>query len=267
MHALKIVLYLQHMIDLDKIKQNIHSGHRERLRENIAKAGIYNSDEIHFLEYLLTFVITRADTNPIAHNLLDRFGSLDEIFDADIEALLAVDGVGIKTARFLQYMSAVAYNYNKSKAMKRQKLDTPKKVIQFIKGVLPPSDNEQLILLVLNKNFTLKSYKVFKGVSHAFISLDVNDITDYLIKYKAHFCIIAHTHPKHNASPSDEDIRMTNTFVSLFNALSIVLVENYILGEDGYYSLKTQTDYYYDDQIGNHYFVNSKNYNDKPSNN
>ena len=95
----------------DKNISNIHNGHRQRLRSNIDKHGLYNMDDVHFLEYLLTFVISRADTNPIAHELLETFGSIDEVFNADIEALLDVKGVGIKTARFLQYMS---YSFSSS---------------------------------------------------------------------------------------------------------------------------------------------------------
>lgn len=242
-----------------KQKKNIHAGHRERLRENALKTGLYNLDDIHFLELLLTYTITRADTNPIAHALLSAFGSVEEIFNASIEALLTVDGVGMKTARFLQYMSVVAHMYNKSCAMEKPKLDTVGKLVNFIRKVLPPSNNEQMILVILNKNLTLKSYKVFNGVSHSFISLDVNEITDFLVKYKAHFCAIAHTHPKHNPMPSMEDLDMFTSFNTILSALSINLMENVILGEKSFFSLKSRLEYDYDDDDDDH-LVNSKNY-------
>ena len=244
----------------DKNISNIHNGHRQRLRSNIDKHGLYNMDDVHFLEYLLTFVISRADTNPIAHELLETFGSIDEVFNADIEALLDVKGVGIKTARFLQYMSVVAFMYNKSRTLKKPKLDTLKNMVNFIKNVLPPSENEQLILIVLNKNLTLKNYKIYKGVSHSFISLDVNEITDFLIKHKAKFLIIAHTHPKHNPQPSLEDLQVFKNFQVILNALSISTIDNLILGEDSFYSNKRQTIYSYDNNDANTNVINSNNY-------
>ena len=198
----------------DKLK-NIHSGHRERLRNKLSSHGIYELDDITFLEYLLTFVITRADTNPIAHSLLNEFGSIEEIFNANLEGLLSIKGIGVKTARFIQYMS-------------------------------------------LNKNLTVKNYKVFKGISHSYITLDVNEVTEYLIKHKASFCAIAHTHPKHKSNPSSEDLIMFKNLNLLLDALSIVLIENMLIGEDGIYSLKNKV-FYGKDLDKN--FINSKNYN------
>lgn len=244
----------------DTKQKNIHAGHRERLRENMLKTGLYNLDDVHFLEILLTYTITRADTNPIAHALLDTFGSIDEIFNAGIEALLTIKGVGVKTAKFLQYMSVSAYMYNKACVMKKPKLDTLGRLVNFIRKILPPSDNEQMILVILNKNMTLKSYKIFNGVSHSFISLDVNEVTDFLVKYKAHFCAIAHTHPKHNAMPSMEDLEMFKSFNTILNALSINLMENVILGENEFFSLKSRQEYRYEDDDGDTNLVNSKNY-------
>ena len=245
------------MVTKDNI--NIHAGHRERLRENINKNGIYEVDDIHFLEYILTFTITRADTNPIAHSLLNQFGSIDEIFTAEIEALLTIKGIGIKTARFLKYMSVVAYKFNKSKALKKPKLDTLRKLVDFLKNIIPPSDNEQLIFVILNKNLSVKTYKIFKGTSHSFISLDASDVTEFLVKYKANFCAIAHTHPNHNAKPSFEDLNVFKNIHSILDAFSINMIENLILGEDNFYSLKE--DIYYDyESDDDKNFINSKSY-------
>ena len=176
------------MKTVDNIKvnsdyKNIHSGHRDRLRQVISKNGIYNLDDLHFMEYLLTFVITRADTNPIAHALLEKFGGIDEIFDASIESLLTIDGIGVKTARFIQYMSVSAYMYNKSKALKKPKLNTLKNIVNFLHNIFPPSDNEQFIILVLNKDYSLKTYKRLKTITSA---LSIN-IVDNLVLGESEF--------------------------------------------------------------------------------
>lgn len=229
--------------------KNMHIGHRERLRDNISKNGIYSLDDLHFMEYLLTFVITRNDTNPIAHRLLEKFGGIDEVFDAPLESLMSVEGVGIKTARFIQYMSACAYMYNKSKAMKKPKLDTLKNIVSFLRSIFPPSDNEQLCILVLNKDLSLKTYKIFKGVSHSFISVDINDLTDVLVKDKAKFIVIAHTHPKHNPKPSLEDLNMFDRLKTITIALSINIIDNLILGENSFFSFKAKDFYEYTSKL------------------
>lgn len=244
------------MKTVDNIKvnsdyKNIHSGHRERLRQVISKNGIYNLNDLHFMEYLLTFVITRADTNPIAHALLEKFGGIDEIFDASIESLLTIDGIGVKTARFIQYMSVSAYMYNKSKALKKPKLNTLKNIVNFLHNIFPPSDNEQFIILVLNKDYSLKTYKLFKGISHSFISIDVNDFTDILVQNKAKFIIMAHTHPKHTAEPSIEDVKIYERLKTITSALSINIVDNLVLGESEFYSAKANEIFPYNSDTDN----------------
>jgi len=237
----------------------MHSGHRERLRKNIDKLGIFNLDELHILEYLLTFVIPRADTNPIAHSLLKEFGSIDEIFNANLSALMNVNGVGEQTARFLRFMAATAYMYNKAIFGKKPYVGTLKNLLFYLKTIIPPSDNEQFVVLILNKNYTVKQYKIFKGVSHALISLNINDVTDYLLQHKTNFCIFAHTHPHHSSAPSVGDIETFEALGKIINALSIVLVENVIIGEEDYYSLK-QNKIYLNSDLDESYFCNSKKY-------
>ena len=71
----------------------IHDGHRQRLKERFLKEGLDNFDELYVLELLLFYCVPRKDTNPIAHNLLERFGSLTGVFSASLEELESVPNV------------------------------------------------------------------------------------------------------------------------------------------------------------------------------
>ena len=217
-------------------KGNVHAGHRIRMRENIERTGKYNLSNLHFLEYLLTFVIARADTNPIAHALLEEFKTIDQIFDASLEALMSIKGVGEKTARFLQTMSVVAFMYSRDKAIKNPKVDTGERLVRAIKAILPPSKNEQFIVLILTKDLRIKNYKIFEGVSHSLVSFDAKDLGEYLIKHKTSFCVFAHTHPDNSPTLSETDVVTFNKIFSLLDAMSITLVDNIVIGSNSYYS-------------------------------
>lgn len=68
-----------------------HTGHRDRLRkEFMARPESFPDHKV--LELLLFYVLPRQDTNPLAHDLLDRFGSLQGVLDAPPEALSQVKG-------------------------------------------------------------------------------------------------------------------------------------------------------------------------------
>ena len=66
-----------------KAPKNTHEKHRERVRENFMKYGLETFQPHNVLEFLLFYSIPVKDTNKIAHNLINRFGSLSEVFDAD----------------------------------------------------------------------------------------------------------------------------------------------------------------------------------------
>lgn len=59
-----------------------HDGHRQRMKNAFAEHGLESFDDVHALEFLLFYVRARCNTNEIAHELLDRFGSLDAVFEA-----------------------------------------------------------------------------------------------------------------------------------------------------------------------------------------
>lgn len=224
-------------------KVNLHAGHRMRMRAQIKKMGLFNLSDVHFLEYLLTFVNKRSDTNPIAHALLNEFGSIKNIFNASTYALTKVKGVGEQTANFLQYMAVVAHMYSKVGNKETTVLNTTRKIAEFLSRIFPPSDVEQFAVLVLNKNNTLKDYKVFNGTSHSHMSINSNELTDYLITHKANFIVFAHTHPHSSAQPSLSDIHTFSKLEPLINALSISIVDNIVIGDTNYYSLKHATMY------------------------
>ena len=83
---------------------NPHDGHRARVRERFFAEGLDHFAPHEVLEYLLFFTIPNGDTNAIAHELIDHFGSLSAVLEASYEELCAVRGVGTtfrwRTPRF-----------------------------------------------------------------------------------------------------------------------------------------------------------------------
>lgn len=79
----------------------LHDGRRERIRARIAAGGLDRLREHELLEYLLYYVIPRQDVNEIARDLLDYFGTLENVLNAEIPELAGVEGMGRKAAIWL----------------------------------------------------------------------------------------------------------------------------------------------------------------------
>ncbi len=73
---------------------NIHKGHRERIRERYLQEGPDGFADHEILEMLLYGIIPRGDTNPMAHMLLEEFGSLSNLLEADPAEIMKTGGVG-----------------------------------------------------------------------------------------------------------------------------------------------------------------------------
>ena len=70
-----------------------HDGHRQRLKtEFLARPDSFPDHKL--LELLFFYANPRSDTNPLAHELIDRFGSLAGVLDAPPEELCKVKGMG-----------------------------------------------------------------------------------------------------------------------------------------------------------------------------
>ena len=79
----------------------LHDGHRARKKEQFRRQGLDGFADHEVLELLLYYAIPRKDTNELAHRLLQKFGSLQNVFSAPLEELAKVDGVGESAALFL----------------------------------------------------------------------------------------------------------------------------------------------------------------------
>ena len=62
----------------------IHDGHREKMRQRFLKSGLDSFADHEALELLLYYAIPRKDTNPIAHALMERYGSLSAVLAAPV---------------------------------------------------------------------------------------------------------------------------------------------------------------------------------------
>ena len=72
---------------MTKINVGIHKDHRQRVKEKASKFGLGVFADHEVLELLLFYVVPYKDTNPLAHKLIEEFGSLANVLDADIESL------------------------------------------------------------------------------------------------------------------------------------------------------------------------------------
>ena len=212
----------------------IHAGHRERLRERYDRSGMDDYADHEILELLLTYVIPRGDVNEQAHALVERFGSVAGVLDADAKEIAKIQGVGKKSALFLKMLPDVFRRYEMNKCDTDEPFDTVAKIGDYLHAKYKGVTVEKVYLILLNN-----SLKMIDCVSLGEGSVNCSNITIRRIAELALFnhaaaVVLAHNHPKGLAVPSGADVEITQTVESALETLGIPLLEHIIVTENRY---------------------------------
>ena len=85
----------------------LHDGHRQRAKERYRQVGADALADHELLELALFYAIPRQDTNPIAHRLLDTFGSLSAVFEASTAELMERGGLSKNAATVIHSIGRI----------------------------------------------------------------------------------------------------------------------------------------------------------------
>ncbi len=196
-------------------KSGIHSGHRARVREKIMQNGSFSNMLDHeFLEFLLFQSIPRGDTNPLAHKILDTFGSLNKVFEASYLELMQVEGVGEATALHIaSYLEAVK-RYLKGTAVKNKYLDDTMYIKEYFQALCMGNKYECAYAAFLNKAKALiKTEKLSEG-SVDMTGIYIDRVAELALFHKASYVIVAHNHTSGNVRPSPNDVLNADLLMS-----------------------------------------------------
>ncbi|MDR1821820.1 MAG: hypothetical protein LBQ91_05205, partial [Oscillospiraceae bacterium] len=129
---------------------NLHSGHRQRLKRQLLEHGLDSINDIGTLELLLYYTNRRKDTNPIAHTLLREFGTVSGVFDASLEALKAVEGVGEESAILLKLVPQLGRRYLISRAQENAVISSSDDAGRFFLPYFFSETNEMVFIACLD---------------------------------------------------------------------------------------------------------------------
>lgn len=211
-------------------------GHRLRLKKRLHSVGVDSFLDHEFLELLLTYVIARKDTKPIAWALLKRFGSLAAILDATPSALMEVEGVGPSTAQFLKLIRSALKRYTHAGIPKRIKLGSIQEVLDYCQASLAGKKEEFVEVIFLSVRGTILNTRIVATGSISHIFIEPRQIIEHAMHEKAASLIIVHNHPSGDPRPSPQDITWTLQTKQAAFLFNIKILDHLIIANEGYYS-------------------------------
>lgn len=210
----------------------MHSGHRERMKQRFRETGLNGFDDINALELLLFYAVPRQDTNPIAHALIDRFGSLHGVIDAPYEDLIRVSGVGQNVATFLKLIPAICKRYTRSKQKRKMVYVSLEDMENFIVPLFSFEMEETLFLICLDSGNRIIYCEPAANGNLDSIYVEPRQIVQTAMERRATSVVLAHNHPSGVAVPSPSDVSMTLTIKDALRLFNIELLDHFIVAEE-----------------------------------
>ena len=125
--------------------------HRDRLRARFRDGGPTALQDYELLELFLFNSIPRKDVKPIAKDLIKTFGNLSEVCAADTKRLMAINGVGEKTALDLKLLHAASIRMGQKSLLGRPILSSWSALLDYCRTAMQFERVEQFRVLFLDR--------------------------------------------------------------------------------------------------------------------
>ncbi|MBR2848491.1 MAG: RadC family protein [Clostridia bacterium] len=211
-------------------ENNVHAGHRERLRTRYKRCGFDDFQEHEVLELLLFYSIPRANTNPLAHNLLNHFGSLYAVMNASYEALCEVEGVGPASAALIRTVADSA-RAAKLKELANEPLLSPEKLYIYAAEWFLGKPHGTVAVLLLDAKRKIITVRTIAEEHLRLPASFPEEILRLCQQMDASNVVLMHNHVDGVMEPSYEDIYLTREIYRILKDNGITLLEHMIVHE------------------------------------
>ena len=218
------------------IKKNVHTGHRERMRQRIREHGLETLQPHEVLEYMLYFIIPKRDVNPLAHELFERFGTLDAVLRAPVEALMSVEGVGAATAAYLRSFGELVGSYDESRQHFGTVIKTAAEAARYTRDLFYRLDKREMAVLCLTEQDELIESSLHEW--NALSTEAMRWLLSTAIESNAHHIVLVwkRTGARSDLTPREDEA--IQTLLRLLRSAEIQLGDIVLLSGDRYASLR-----------------------------
>jgi DNA repair protein RadC len=224
----------------DTKKKNVHSGHRQRMRERFMLEGDFDNFQYHeVLEMILYYSYARMDTNKKAHELLDIYGSFANLLNSPPQDLMNRAGLSESSAVLISMLPHIARKYFASFYEHGMLMQNVNIVAGFFKSRLCALPKESFYVLFLDKKYRyIKDVRISTGDGNQSFIMPAK-VVELALLYKAEFVILGHNHPAGIERPSKSDISATELLSEHLQKIDVKVVDHIIIcGENRYYSFE-----------------------------
>lgn len=203
----------------------------ERPRERMISLGERALSTQELLQLILGRGIAGESVSMTAQKIISQFGSLSKLAEASIAELSEIKGIGVAKATQLKAVFEISRRLNSdSKTYKSKELNNPEAVCSLISSKIKDYNKEHFYLISLNsRNNSVGEVSI--GTLTASL-VHPREVFIEAIKAKAVSVILVHNHPSGDASPSENDLKLTKEMIKAGKLMGIDVLDHVIIAKD-----------------------------------
>ena len=217
---------------------SIHSGHRSRVKTEFLTRGMEGWADHRVLELLLFYAIPQGDVNRLAHELINRFGTLAGVFDASPDELKKIPGVGEHTIVLLKMLPSLAGRYQDDRSKRGVVIERGEDAVRELRPYFFGARNEMVYVLCTDgKNKLLGIRKVSEGCIDS-AEINLRRTVEEAMGLRAVRIYLAHNHVSGLALPSKADWAATDQVRAVLAGVGLELMDHIVFTDDDAVSLR-----------------------------
>jgi DNA repair protein RadC len=203
----------------------------ERPREKLLTKGPQSLSDAELVAIFLRTGMKGKSAVDLAHQLLDKFGSLGGIAAAEQAEFIEIDGLG--NAKFVQLQAAVELVRRALTQEMRgtDNLGSPQAVRKYLRLLLEHKPVEIFVGIFLDaQNRLIAAQELFSGTLTQ-TSVYPREVVKSALRHNAASVIFAHNHPSGVAEPSRADEVLTQALKQALALVDVRVLDHFIVGQ------------------------------------
>ena len=215
----------------------VHNGHRKRLKEKFSELGGAAFSDHELLELLLFYSIPRRNTNEIAHQLMERFGSINRMVEATEDELKLVCGIGDNSVVLLKLVLMLAKRYASEQRIDSKRLDSIEAIVDFANQHTMGAVKELVYAVYMDDNLSVIDCCLIASGTVNEVRPMMRTVLELCLLKRSTSVLIFHNHPNGGVEPSREDIHFTKLMERELKMIGSELLEHIIVDGKDYFAL------------------------------
>lgn len=202
----------------------------ERPREKLLSKGANSLSDAELLAIFLRTGIKGKSAVDLARELINDFGSLQQLFTADLKTFTSHKGLGDAKYAQLQAVLTMASRHLKESLKQQPEFTSPQQTKDYCQMLLASKPYEVFACLMLNNKHQLIEYReLFRGTIDG-ASVYPREVVKQALNDNAAAVILVHNHPSGNPTPSEADKQITLKLTDALKLMDIRVLDHLIVG-------------------------------------